>query len=47
MSNEDFEQAKRCYERAIKCDEMHFTAYWGLGNIYLKQEHYQKAMKLF
>ena len=36
MSNEDFEQARRCYEKAIKCDELHFTAYWGLGNIFLK-----------
>lgn len=31
---EDFEQAKKCYGEALKADKRHYTAWWGLGNIF-------------
>ena len=43
MDNEDFEQAKKCYEEALKADERHYNAWWGLGNIAQKQEKYGDA----
>ncbi len=36
LENEDFESAKKCYHEALKADERHYNAYFGLGNIYLK-----------
>lgn len=40
---EDFEQAKKCYREALKAEERHYTAWWGLGNIFQKQEKYETA----
>lgn len=40
---EDFEQAKKCYGEALKTEERHYTAWWGLGNIFQKQEKYEAA----
>ena len=47
MANEDFEQAKKCYQRAINVDDRHYNAWWGMGNICLKQERYDYATQYF
>lgn len=31
------------YERAISIDSRHYNAWWGLGNVHIRQEEYQKA----
>ena len=36
VANEDFDQAKKCYQRALTADERHYNAWWGLGNICMK-----------
>ena len=41
MENEDFEQAERSYMEALKVEERHYTAWFGLGNISKMQEKYQ------
>ena len=33
VANEDFDNGKRCYQTAIKYDQSHYNAWWGLGNI--------------
>jgi len=33
----------KCYREAIKADETHYNAWWGLGNIALKQEKFSDA----
>mmetsp|Transcript_5885 Transcript_5885/g.9534 ORF Transcript_5885/g.9534 Transcript_5885/m.9534 type:complete len:151 (+) Transcript_5885:1847-2299(+) len=33
VENEDFDQAKKCYGDAIRANERHATAWFGLGNI--------------
>jgi len=43
VDNEDFEQAKKCYQEALKADERHYNAWWGLGNIFQKQEKYEQT----
>lgn len=43
VENEDFEQAKKCYQEATKTDDRHYNAWWGLGNIFHKQERYDQA----
>jgi anaphase-promoting complex subunit 3 len=40
VANEDFDSAKKCYQRALAADERHYNAWWGLGNINLKQEKF-------
>mmetsp|Transcript_19242 Transcript_19242/g.32776 ORF Transcript_19242/g.32776 Transcript_19242/m.32776 type:complete len:129 (-) Transcript_19242:504-890(-) len=40
LENEDFEQAKKCYLDALKADERHYNAWFGLGNIAKMQEKY-------
>ena len=43
VANEDFDQAKKCYQKALTADERHYNAWWGLGNICLKQEKFEQA----
>lgn len=47
MANEDFDSAKKCYQRALNADESHYNAWWGLGNICLKQEKFDQAAQFF
>ena len=36
IDNSDYEQAKKCYYEALKADERHYRAWYGLGNIFMK-----------
>ena len=36
-ANDDFEKAMACYRAAIRIDERHYNAWYGLGNIYFRQ----------
>ena len=47
VANEDFDQAKKCYQRALTADDRHYNAWWGIGNIFLKQEKYEAAAQYF
>ena len=40
---EDFEKAVACYRDAIRADERHYNAWYGLGTIYYRQEKYDLA----
>lgn len=44
VENEDFEAARKCYSEAIKSDDRNYIAWWGLGNIYQRQERYDQAL---
>ena len=39
-ANDDFEKAMAFYRSAIRIDERHYNAWYGLGNIYYRQEKY-------
>ena len=39
-ANDDFEKAMACYRSAIRIDARHYNAWYGLGNIYFRQEKY-------
>eukprot|EP00586_Coscinodiscus_wailesii_P019093 CAMPEP_0172517882 /NCGR_PEP_ID=MMETSP1066-20121228/288648_1 /TAXON_ID=671091 /ORGANISM="Coscinodiscus wailesii, Strain CCMP2513" /LENGTH=766 /DNA_ID=CAMNT_0013300085 /DNA_START=88 /DNA_END=2388 /DNA_ORIENTATION=+ len=43
VSNEDFDRAASCYRDAIRSDERHYNAWYGLGAIYFRQEKYDLA----
>jgi anaphase-promoting complex subunit 3 len=52
-ANDDFEKAMACYRSAIRIDERHYNAWYGLGNIYYRQEkfdfaehHLRKALQI-
>jgi len=52
-ANDDFEKAMASYRSAIRIDERHYNAWYGLGNIYYRQEkydfaehHLQKALEI-
>ena len=47
VASEDFEQAQKSYQHALSADQKHYNAWWGLGNIYLKQEKYDQAIQYF
>lgn len=47
MYMEDWTNAKECYEGALNYDSKNFNAYWGIGNVYLKQEKHDKAAENF
>ena len=36
-ANDDFEKAMACYRSAMRIDERHYNAWYGLGNIYFRQ----------
>jgi len=43
VANEDYDNGKKCYQAALKADVSHYNAWWGLGNIALKQENFADA----
>ena len=43
VSNEDFEKAINCYRDAVRSDDRHYNAWYGLGAIYIRQEKYDLA----
>merc|ERR1712232_1214440 len=47
VAAEDFDKAVQLYQRAIGLDSRHYNAWWGLGNVYCRQEEYKKARQLF
>ena len=42
-ANDDFEKAMAFYRSAIRIDERHYNAWYGLGNIYFRQEKFDFA----
>ena len=42
-ANEDLEKAAQFFRQAILCDERHYSAWYGLGSIYKRQERYELA----
>ena len=43
VSNEDFEKAISCFRHALRTDERHYNAWYGLGAIYYRQEKFEQA----
>ncbi|KAH8052786.1 hypothetical protein JL722_9919 [Aureococcus anophagefferens] len=43
VANEDFEKAIGMYRHAMRIDERHYNAWYGLGAIYYRQEKYELA----
>lgn len=43
FANEDFDKAIACYRDAIRADERHYNAWYGLGSIYYCQEKFDLA----
>lgn len=43
MANEKFDKAIPMYEQALSVDPRHYNAWWGLGNIYYRQEEFETA----
>lgn len=44
---EDFEQSELHYKKGYTVDRRNYKSWWGVGNIYMKQEKYDKALKNF
>ncbi|KAL0707621.1 hypothetical protein Bca4012_074047 [Brassica carinata] len=44
---EDFEEAERCYRKALSIDTRHYNAWYGLGMTYLHQEKFEFAQHQF
>jgi anaphase-promoting complex subunit 3 len=43
FANEDFDKAIACYRDAIRADERHYNAWYGLGAVYYRQEKFDLA----
>ena len=43
LANEDFDRALDSYRAAIRADERHYNAWYGLGYVYYRQEKYDLA----
>lgn len=43
LANEDFDKAVACFRTAVRTDDRHYNAWYGLGAIYHKQEKYDLA----
>ena len=43
VANEDFDKAASCFRDAIRSDDRHYNAWYGLGAIYFRQEKYDLA----
>merc|ERR1740129_378217 len=43
VANEKFDKAIPMYEHALSIDPRHHNAWWGLGNIYHRQEEHENA----
>lgn len=53
FANEDFANSMRCYRNAIRIDAQHYNAWYGIGQIYFKQEkhemteyHFRRALSI-
>lgn len=46
-SLEEFEDAEKCYRRALSIDTRHYNAWYGLGMTYLHQEKHEFAQHQF
>lgn len=53
VSTENVEKALTCYRHALRLNEKFYNAWYGIGNIYLRQEkfkmavyHFQKAIEI-
>ena len=53
VANEDFEKAAACYRDALRADDRHYNAWYGLGAIFFRQEkhdlakyHFRKALSI-
>jgi len=44
---EEFEDAERCYRKALGIDTRHYNAWYGLGMTYLRQEKFEFAQHQF
>jgi len=43
VANDKFDKAIPMYEHALALDSRHYNAWWGLGNIYHRQEEHENA----
>lgn len=43
FASEDFDKAVACYRDAIRADERHYNAWYGLGAVYYRQEKFDLA----
>jgi anaphase-promoting complex subunit 3 len=43
FASEDFDRAVACYRDAIRADERHYNAWYGLGAVYYRQEKFDLA----
>lgn len=43
MALEDFDNGIKSYQSALRIDERHYNAWYGLGMIYLRQEKFEFA----
>lgn len=46
-SKEQYEKSKLYYKKALSLNNKNIRAYWGMGNLHLKTENYQKAIEYF
>ena len=47
VANDGLEQGRRCYQKALNFEERQYNAWWGVGNVCLKQEKFEPAMQYF
>jgi anaphase-promoting complex subunit 3 len=43
LANEDFDKATACFRQALRTDDRHYNAWYGLGTIYHRQEKFDLA----
>jgi anaphase-promoting complex subunit 3 len=43
-ATEDFDKAITEYRHAIRIDQSHYNAWYGLGSVFFRQEKYQMAV---
>jgi len=47
VENDDTEDAMHCYREALRIDNRHYNAWYGLGTVYHRQEKHDKAKQHF
>lgn len=47
VHSDKFSDATKCYNDAIIVNKKSFFANWGLGNVFMKQERFDKALNFF